>query len=246
MSTAIEGWKVNRVLKPKLVWHMGLPWAETALTKKSDGPSSETDEIDAVGFYYLSLALYPLVAGWAVYSLVYQQHKSWWSWVINALANGVYTFGFIAMTPQLFVNYKFKSVAHLPWKVFMYKAFNTFIDDVFSFIVVMPMAHRIACLRDDLVFFVYLYQMWLYPIDKTRPNEYGIAYEQTEEEKEVAAAKEAAEKGKGKGAAGAVGAKKKGQGQVSAAPPAAEGDERYASLNAGESKDADGLRQRKK
>ena len=49
---------------------MGLPWAETALTKKSDGPSSETDEIDAVGFYYLSLALYPLVAGWAVYVMI--------------------------------------------------------------------------------------------------------------------------------------------------------------------------------
>lgn len=120
MSTAIEGWKVYRVLKPVCVWHMGLPWAETALTKKSDR-SSETDEVDAVGFYYLSLALYPLVTGWAIYSLLYQQHKSWWSWVINALANGVYTFGFIAMTPQLFVNYKFKSVAHLPWKVFMYK-----------------------------------------------------------------------------------------------------------------------------
>ena len=121
MSTAIEGWKVYRVLKPVCVWHMGLPWAETALTKKTDGSSSKTDEVDAVGFYYLSLALYPLVTGWAIYSLLYQQHKSWWSWVINALANGVYTFGFIAMTPQLFVNYKFKSVAHLPWKVFMYK-----------------------------------------------------------------------------------------------------------------------------
>lgn len=53
-------------------------------------------------------------------------------------AVGVYTFGFIMMTPQLFVNYKLKSVAHLPWKVFMYKAFNTFIDDVFRF------AHWIA------------------------------------------------------------------------------------------------------
>ena len=32
-------------------------------------------------------------------------------------------------------------------------------------------------LRDDLVFFIFLYQLWLYPTDKTRPNEYGIAYE---------------------------------------------------------------------
>lgn len=27
------------------------------------------------------------------------------------------------------------------------------------------------------VFLVFLYQRWLYPVDKTRANEYGIAYE---------------------------------------------------------------------
>jgi hypothetical protein len=38
--------------------------------------------------------------------------------------NGVYAFGFLFMLPQLFVNYKLKSVAHLPWKAFMYKVFS--------------------------------------------------------------------------------------------------------------------------
>lgn len=42
----------------------------------------------------------------------------------------------------------------------------------------MPTAHRIACLRDDVVFFIYLYQRYLYPVDKTRPNEYGYVYEE--------------------------------------------------------------------
>jgi len=73
-------------------------------------------------------------------------------------------FGFIMMTPQLFINYRMKSVAHLPWRVMSYKAFNTFIDDVFSFIITMPMMHRIACLRDDVVFAVFLYQKW-YAVD---------------------------------------------------------------------------------
>ena len=67
-------------------------------------------------------------------------------------ANGVYIFGFVAMTPQLYINYKLKSVAHLPWRAFMYKTFNTFIDDVFSFAVAMPWQHRIACLRDGCYF----------------------------------------------------------------------------------------------
>ena len=31
--------------------------------------------------------------------------------------------------------------------------------------------------RDDAVFIVFLYQRWCYPVDKTRANEFGIAYE---------------------------------------------------------------------
>lgn len=72
-------------------------------------------------------------------------------------------------------------MAHLPWKAFMYKAFNTFIDDVFAFAIAMPTIHRLACLRDDLVFFVYLYQRYLYPVDKKRVNEFGRAYAEDED-----------------------------------------------------------------
>ena len=59
----------------------------------------------------------------------------------------MYTFGFIMMTPQLFINYKLKSTAHMPWKTLMYKALNTFIDDLFAFIIKMPTMHRLSCLR---------------------------------------------------------------------------------------------------
>jgi hypothetical protein len=37
----------------------------------------------------------------------------------------------------------------------------------------MPTMHRLACLRDDVIFIIYLYQRWIYPEDKTRANEYG-------------------------------------------------------------------------
>jgi hypothetical protein len=49
----------------------------------------------------------------------------------------------------------------MPGKTFMYKALNTFIDDLFAFVIKMPWLHRLACLRDDLVFFVYLYQRYM-------------------------------------------------------------------------------------
>lgn len=56
--------------------------------------------------------------------------------------------GFIMMTPQLFINYKMKSVAHLPWRMMTYKALNTFIDDLFAFVIKMPTLYRIGCFRD--------------------------------------------------------------------------------------------------
>ena len=61
--------------------------------------------------------------------------------------------GFIMMTPQLFINYKLKSVAHLPWRMLTYKALNTFIDDIFAFIIKMPTLYRLGCLRDGETFF---------------------------------------------------------------------------------------------
>ena len=64
------------------------------------------------------------------------------------------------MTPQLFINYKLKSVAHLPWRMLTYKALNTFIDDMFAFVIKMPTMYRIGCFRDGKPT-VYLHPMLL-------------------------------------------------------------------------------------
>uniref|UniRef100_A0A915DAJ2 Uncharacterized protein n=1 Tax=Ditylenchus dipsaci TaxID=166011 RepID=A0A915DAJ2_9BILA len=69
------------------------------------------------------------------------------------------------MTPQLFINYKLKSVAHLPWRMLTYKFVNTFIDDLFAFIIKMPTMYRIGCFRDDIVFL-----RWAYRVDPVRIN----------------------------------------------------------------------------
>ena len=37
----------------------------------------------------------------------------------------------------------------------------------------MPTLHRLACFRDDVIFVIYLYQMYAYKVDKTRVNEFG-------------------------------------------------------------------------
>ena len=123
-------------------------------------------------------------------------YKSWYSWLINNLANAVYTFGFIALCPQLYVNYRLKSVAHLPWKVFLYKVFNTFVDDVFAFLIDMPWKHRIMTLRDDVVFLMFLVQAWMYRVDKTRANEFGYIYDEKDSSEEQLAETESKVKDK--------------------------------------------------
>jgi len=50
---------------------------------------------------YLAYVLYPLVIGYAIYTLMYETHKSWYSWILNSLVGAVYTFGFILMCPQV-------------------------------------------------------------------------------------------------------------------------------------------------
>ncbi|KAJ3123713.1 hypothetical protein HK098_001691 [Nowakowskiella sp. JEL0407] len=171
MGLLIEAWKINKTVIVKR--SNAFPWFEFEDRVKPSKKVAKTREYDEMAFKYLSYALYPLLVGYAIYSVMYEQHKGWYSFIINTLVGFVYAFGFITMTPQLFINYKLKSVAHMPWKTFMYKALNTFIDDLFAFVIKMPMLHRLACLRDDVIFFVYLYQRWIYPEDKRRRNEFG-------------------------------------------------------------------------
>lgn len=180
ISTVIEIWKVKKAFKMTIIWNGVIP---KICLGTSSAKELETAQFDSQAMKYLSYVLYPLCLGGAGYSLMYVQHKSWYSWLIQSLVNGVYAFGFLFMLPQLFVNYKLKSVAHLPWRAFMYKAFNTFIDDIFAFIITMPTAHRLACFRDDVVFLVYLYQRWLYPVDKKRTNEFGQSFDDAVSEK---------------------------------------------------------------
>lgn len=165
-SLAIDLWKLEKIVE--FTWH------GPRLRAKYKG--SRTEEYDGQAVKVLSVAILPLVAGYAAYSLLYNEHRSWVSYLLHTAVGFVYAFGFVLMTPQLFINYKLKSVAHLPWRAFAYKALNTFIDDLFAFVIRMPLLHRVACFRDDILFLVYMYQRWIYRVDKTRTNEFGQSF----------------------------------------------------------------------
>ncbi|KRX47739.1 Cleft lip and palate transmembrane protein 1 [Trichinella murrelli] len=179
INMLIELWKVPKCLDVGLDTTNRLFGVVPKLRfkEKNSYVESSTKEYDMMAFRYLSWLLFPLLGCYTIYSLVYEEHRGWYSWILDRLYGFLITFGFIMMTPQLFINYKLKSVAHLPWRMLTYKFLNTIIDDIFAFVIKMPMLYRISCFRDDVVFVIYLYQRWVYRVDPKRVNEFGISGE---------------------------------------------------------------------
>ena len=165
----VEAWKITKVVDIKIV--------DGRLVIKDKHELNEveqkTKEYDEIIFNYMYIGAVPLILAYAGYALVYLTHKSWYSFVISTLVGSVYAYGFLMLVPSIYINYRLKSVAHMPRKAMVYKFLNTFIDDLFAFVIKMPLLHRLATLRDDVIFFIYLYQTWLYKVDYSRVNEYG-------------------------------------------------------------------------
>lgn len=176
VGLGIELWKVYKVVDVKF------ENGRFSLQNKSSYVESSTKQYDDLAFKYLSWICFPLLIGYSIYALLYLEHKGWYSFVLNLLYGFLLTFGFIMMTPQLFINYKLKSVAHLPWRMLTYKFLNTFIDDMFAFVIKMPTMYRLGCFRDDIIFLIFLYQKWIYPVDKSRKNEFGFSAEPEKEQ----------------------------------------------------------------
>ena len=189
-GTGLKFVKVSSGEKEKKAWYnsvfsvLGYELSATRLRAAADKFSESgsngnalaalTEEMDQVATNLLGkYFLLPLVTTYGIYSLVNEHHAGWYSWFITTASSFVYAIGFVLMTPQLFLNYKLKSVAHLPWRVLGYRFVNTFIDDLFAFIIRMPTMARMSCFRDDVVFIIYLWQRYLYPVDTNRPVEGG-------------------------------------------------------------------------
>ncbi|PVH98736.1 cleft lip and palate transmembrane 1 [Periconia macrospinosa] len=228
---AIEAWKITKSVNVRIRPTAPGSWLPYSIVFEDKHVLNETEkktqEYDAIAFKYMYWIAVPLLAAYAVYSLMYDTHKSWYSFIITTLVGSVYAYGFLMMVPSLYINYRLKSVAHMPGRAMTYKFLNTFIDDLFAFTIKMPTLHRLATLRDDVIFFVYLYQTWVYKVDYTRVNEFGQGGDEEEEEEEKKAAKpltagpeedkaKLAEKVSGKDASPAVkasGSQKKGEGR---------------------------------
>jgi hypothetical protein len=63
---------------------------------------NKTKEYDAIAMKYLTYVLFLLVIGFSIYSLKYEKHKSWYSWILSSMTSCVYMFG-----KQLFHSHQF-------------------------------------------------------------------------------------------------------------------------------------------
>ncbi|KAL4753573.1 hypothetical protein BDW72DRAFT_27742 [Aspergillus terricola var. indicus] len=187
----LEAWKVTKTVNVRLrpppagSFFSFLPYVIVFEDKhKLTETEKKTQEYDEIAFRYLYIIAVPLLGAYAAYSLMYNTHKSWYSYIIETLVGSVYAYGFLMMVPSLYINYRLKSVAHMPGKAMTYKFLNTFIDDLFAFTVKMPWLHRLATLRDDVIFFIWLYQSYKYKVDYTRVNEFGQGGESDDEGEE--------------------------------------------------------------
>ena len=189
MGILLEFWKITTVVNvrirpaPDSIIPYRIAFEDKHVLSETE---EKTKEYDAVAFKYLYMVAVPLLLAYAGYSLYYETHKSWYSFVIATLVGSVYAYGFLMMVPSLYINYRLKSVAHMPAKAMTYKFLNTFIDDLFAFTIKMPTLHRLATLRDDVIFFVYLYQSYKYKVDYTRVNEFGQGGDEEQVEEKLA------------------------------------------------------------
>ncbi|GKT84797.1 cleft lip and palate transmembrane protein 1 [Colletotrichum tofieldiae] len=194
IGIVIELWKITTIVNVSIKPAPPGSWLPFVIAVEDKHKLSETEEktkeYDEIAFKYMYIAGVPLLIGYAIYSLVYETHKSWYSYIITTLVGSVYAYGFLMMVPSLYINYRLKSVAHMPAKAMMYKFLNTFIDDLFAFTIKMPFLHRLSTFRDDIIFFIYIYQRWAYRIDYTRVNEFGQGGEDEEDDAAKAKAKE--------------------------------------------------------
>ena len=97
------------------------------------------------------------MVGYAAYSLLNQQHRGWYSWVLNSLVGFVYMFGFVMMTPQLFINYKVRT--GLSRKPYRSRAVACIYVSMYACVYVCTYIRKYECMyqRMHVRMYVYMY-----------------------------------------------------------------------------------------
>ncbi|KAI0244452.1 hypothetical protein L0F63_002104, partial [Massospora cicadina] len=127
-----------------------------AKSKHQIQAEAEASEVDQIVLKYTLILSLPIAMTYGGYTLVYGKYSGFYSWGLEAVMALIYLLGFINMIPQVFINYRIKSVESIALGTFFFRAINTFVDDLFTFVIPMPILARLAAFRDDIIFFIFL------------------------------------------------------------------------------------------
>lgn len=105
MGIAIEAWKITKTVNVRIReptetsrFRGILPYVIVFEDKhKLSETEEKTEEYDKIAFKYMGIIAVPLLLAYAVYSLMYETHKSWYSFIITTLVGSVYAYGFLMM-----------------------------------------------------------------------------------------------------------------------------------------------------
>jgi hypothetical protein len=166
ISLAIELWKFRKIFITKC--SLKFPFVSFENRIKYEATKSSTLEEDAIRLTSKVLFI-PLAVGYLVYRIYYYQSYIYlhpFRFIIEYFFFLLNIFGFVLMTPQIYINFKLKSVEHMPIKALAFKFLNTIIDDIFAFALDTPTLHRISVFKDDVIFVVFLVQLVIYRKNK--------------------------------------------------------------------------------
>ena len=159
----IEFWKLKKIYT--ISFNKVFPFIHFEYKIKYEIKEAESYQDIAVSMM-IKFLLVPIGIIYLIYRIYYYKSSSLFMFLIEYIFFLLSIFGFILLTPQIYLNYKLQSVEHLPLKAFIFKFLNTIIDDLFAFAVKTPTLYRIFCFKDDVIFVIYLYQMWIYRHNK--------------------------------------------------------------------------------
>jgi len=94
LGIALDLWKLKKA--SKVVKTETFPYFRLEDSKDYAG---QTKEYDKIAMKYMSWAMFPMMGIYTIYSVMYKEHKGWYSFILNTLVGGIYVFGFIQMTP---------------------------------------------------------------------------------------------------------------------------------------------------
>jgi len=99
MTICLEAWKITQA--SRIAFSSKFPFI--SISDSETYEHSPTKEYDEIAMKYMSWAAYPILGCYTIYSILYTEHKSLYAFLLNTLVGCIYAFGFINMTPQLYI-----------------------------------------------------------------------------------------------------------------------------------------------